>query len=65
MSNVINYLSSLSGILRTGVIKRKATNSRDFVYNILGLVNSDTGIKVNYTISVIKVFTRAAIYIIK
>jgi hypothetical protein len=65
IDNAINYLSSFSGILRTGFTKRKATDPRDFVYGILGLVDGDTGIEADYTISVAEVFTRAAMHVIK
>jgi hypothetical protein len=60
-----NYLFSLLGILRTGFTKRKATDPRDFVYGILGLVGGDTGIEADYTISVAEVFTRATMHIIQ
>jgi hypothetical protein len=64
-SGMAGYRWSLSDILRTGITKRKATDPRDLVYGILGLVDDDTGIEADYTISVAEVFAQAAMHIVR
>lgn len=65
LSNSRNHLFSLSDILRTGITNREATDPRGLVYGILALVDGDTGIEADYTLSVAEVFTRAAMHIIQ
>ncbi|KAJ9641472.1 hypothetical protein H2199_005442 [Coniosporium tulheliwenetii] len=55
---------SLFNLMRTGVAKRKASDPRDLVYGILGLVDSKEKIEPDYTLSVARVFARAAVHII-
>jgi hypothetical protein len=56
---------SLSNLIRTGVGRRKASDPRDLVYAILGLVESKDKIDPDYTLPVRPVFARAAFHIIR
>lgn len=55
---------SISDIMISGVGKRKASDPRDLVYGILGLVESDETIDADYTIDVARVYARTAFHII-
>ncbi|KAI1102379.1 heterokaryon incompatibility protein-domain-containing protein [Jackrogersella minutella] len=57
-------LRSLFNLLATGVGRRQATDPRDLVYGILGLVDDNKSIDINYTHSVARVYACAAFHII-
>jgi hypothetical protein len=55
---------SLYNIMRMGVASRKASDPRDLVYGILGLVESEEKIEPDYNLSISQVFANCAIHII-
>lgn len=56
---------SLFSLLRSGIGKREASDPRDLVYGILGLVESKDLIEPDYELSIAQVFTRAAFHIVR
>ncbi|KAH7327547.1 heterokaryon incompatibility protein-domain-containing protein, partial [Rhexocercosporidium sp. MPI-PUGE-AT-0058] len=56
---------SLSRVMSSGIAKRQATDARDLVYGVLGLVQGEIHIEADYTLSVAEVFALATVHIIQ